>query len=59
MKLLKLVTSIATETRLSGNMLPNISGQKWMVEFFTESENHGHKIARVYSICITNSINLL
>ena len=33
--------------------------QNWMVEFFLKFENRGIKIARVYSIRITKSINLL
>ena len=33
--------------------------RKWMVEFLRKFENHGIKIARVNSIRITKSINLL
>ena len=33
--------------------------QKWMVEFLRKFENRGIKIARVNSIRITKSINLL
>ena len=29
----------------------------WMVEFLRKSESRGDKIGRVYSICITKSIN--
>ena len=32
---------------------------KWMVEFLRKFENYGIKIARVNSILITKSINLL
>ena len=33
--------------------------QKWVVEFFKKIENRGIKIARVYSILINKSTNLL
>ena len=33
--------------------------QKWMVEFINKSEIHDDKIARVNSIRITKSVNLL
>ena len=33
--------------------------RKWMVEFFRKSESCGFKIARVNSICIAKSINIL
>ena len=33
--------------------------RKWMVEFLSDPESRGNKIARVNSIRITKSINLL
>ena len=58
-KLFELVTGIATKLRLSGNMLRNINMRKWIVEFLRKFASHDNKMARVNSIHVTNSINLL
>ena len=60
MKLLDLVTGTCNETvTLRKHVSKYKCMQKWMVEFLRKFEDRGIKIARVNSILISKSINLL